>query len=74
MNNVVKKLFDSLGISPNEKFKIKPLNSNIIHDEDDEYILTEDLVLWSEKFGIWTNGLRFLLTKYEIVKINEKTK
>ena len=68
MNEKVRDVFDILGVEPNEEFKIIHKTEGDIYPED-KYFLTEDLVLISTKTGTWTNGLRFLLCYYDIVKI-----
>lgn len=72
MTKNVKKIFEMLGVEPNEKFKIKEIEGKV-------YFFTEDLTLWSleEEEVILSIGvsLKDLLNeKYEIVKIPKKKK
>lgn len=71
MTKNAKKIFEMLGVEPNEKFKIKEIEGN-------GYFFTEDLTLWSlEEEVILSIGvsLKDLLNeKYEIVKIPKKKK
>ena len=72
MTKNAKKIFEMLGVEPNEKFKIKEI-------EGKGYFFTEDLTLWSLEeeeviLSISVSLKDFLNEKYEIVKIPKKKK
>lgn len=71
MNEKIKKVFDILGVEPNERFKIKYRGNNNIYD--DIYFIKEDLTIYAETKTTerWTDlKIRDLLIEhYEIIKL-----
>ena len=70
MNDNVKKVFDMLGVKPNEKFKIISKNrvSQVIHIDTRLRVLTDTSNIVAE-------ALRYLLTgEWQIVKLPKKKK
>lgn len=68
MTDNVRKIFDMLGVEPNEKFKIKGLS--------DTFYIDDALMLFVvETNQTWLNTLRYLLNgTYEIIKLPKKKK
>jgi len=75
MNEKIKKVFDILGVEPNERFKIKYRENNNIYD--DIYFIKEDLNIYAETKTTerWTDlKIRDLLIEhYEIIKLPKIT-
>ena len=75
MNEKIKKVFDILGVEPNERFKIKYRENNNIYD--DIYFIKEDLNIYAETKTTerWTDlKIRDLLIEhYEIIKLPKVT-
>lgn len=72
MNDNVKKVFDMLGVEPNEKFKVKFKNEV---DNEFYYYFSEDLVLWRDDNAPANDYLPKLITGiWEIVKLQPKKK
>ena len=68
MNDNVRKIFDILGVEPNEKFKIEGNGYTIYHIDEELYIYRDNEILCSDK------GLSNLINgNYKIIKI-PKTK
>lgn len=73
MNDNVRKIFDMLGVEPNEKFKIKGRDNDL-------YCLTENLICYvfnekGERLGVITELLREALINPEmIIKLPKKKK
>lgn len=75
MNEKIKKVFDILGVEPNERFKIKYRKNNNIYA--DIYFIKEDLNIYAETKTTerWTDlKIRDLLIEhYEIIKLPKVT-
>lgn len=72
MNDNVKKVFEMLGVEPNEKFKVKFKNEV---DNEFYYYFSEDLVLWRDDNAPANDYLPNLLTGiWQIVKQPKKKK
>lgn len=68
MNDNVRKVFDMLGVEPNEEFKIKGNGDTIYRIDEELYIYRDNEILCSDK------GLNNLITGYfKIIKL-PKTK
>lgn len=68
MNDNVRKVFDMLGVEPNEKFKIEGNGDTIYRIDEELYVYRDDEILCSDK------GLNNLINGYfKIIKL-PKTK
>ena len=68
MNDNVRKIFDMLGVEPNEEFKIEGLSKT--------FYINEDLLLFNaETHSAWSNTFRHLLNgNRKIIKIPKEPK